>query len=193
MSETLNHRHETATPSIESSAQELAKETSKIEGLAKESLNNQKENLESARTAIEKQAISNELVNLDQETNEATPTHHYITKHVKEDGYRQTIKHVQSNLSSVETKFSQVIHQPKIEAISEFGAKTIARPSSIISASLVALLMGFVLVIVARHIGFYVSPLAFSVLFVVGYVLGLLIELIVKLVMKLFKHKPHYL
>ena len=192
MSETLNHGRETATPSLESSAQELAQETNKIESLAKESQENQKDQLESARTTIEKQAKSNESINVSQESSEITPTHHYITKHIKAANYKQTIKHVQKKLTPTEARFSKVIHQPKVEAISEFGSKTIARPSSIISGSLMALLMGITLLVIARYIGFYITPLVFSVLFIMGYILGLLLELITKLIIKLFKPKPHY-
>jgi hypothetical protein len=191
MSESINNKHE--VPSYdEKTDSQLARERNEKKNLSKETPNNQVEHLESARKTIEKQAVSGESLDINHEAIEPQQPHHYVTKQIKSETYKSTLKQVQKHLSPTEVWFSKFIHQPKIESISEIGAKIIARPTAIISGGLFALITSIIIIAVARHIGFTITPIIFIVLFAGGYILGVVLELFFSMFIRMIKRKPNY-
>jgi hypothetical protein len=147
--------------------------------------------IESIRHGIEKQALSVETINQNQEAANDQPVYHqHITKQIKAQTYKITLSNVQKNLPKWQASFSKIIHQEKIESISEIGAKTIARPSGILTGSLIALMGGVLIVLVANRVGFSITPFVFIVLFAFGYLLGIVLELVFKSLKKI-NHKTH--
>lgn len=181
MSEQLRSHEQHHTPEVQDNTPDRLAE---VEKRAHESHHEHAEQIEQIRAKIEHEAASAEKHHDEQPHNERQPLHHHITKRIKAEQYKQTLKQVQAHLPKREKQFSKVIHQPTIEAISEVGAKTIARPHGIISGALFALIGSFTVLAIARHVGFEVPNSIFAILFVLGYLLALLIEIIVRLVHK---------
>ena len=116
------------------------------------------------------------------ETHKA-PQHSSSThKQLKQTAYVRTLAKVQESLPRGSRAFSKVVHQPVIEKVSNVGAQTIARPSSILGGGLAALLGSAFVLYFSRKYGFQYNYTLFLALFAGGYFAGLLIELAVRLV-----------
>jgi hypothetical protein len=90
---------------------------------------------------------------------------------------KRTLTRVRKDLSAPERVLSNIIHQPVVDAISETAAKTVARPSGILSGGIFAFLGTGVVLYICKHFGYTYNFLLFSLLFVGGFCLGLVIEL----------------
>jgi hypothetical protein len=143
---------------------------------------------ESARKTIEQQAISKETPLFEKHAEQPNLTPQYTTKRIKNDRYRSTLTDVRKHLSPTQRAFSKVIHQPFVESASEIGAKTIGRPSGILSGSLVALFGSLSVIIIARRIGFEVPSSIFAIFFVGGFFIGIIVETIYHRLKKSSKH-----
>lgn len=181
MSEVLKSHEQQRTP--EASVDHIDK-LQDIEKRAHESHHEHAEKIDTIRATIEHEAKTVERQHETPPSNERQPLHHYITKRIKADQYKRTLIQVQAHLPKSEKRFSKVIHQPAIEAVSEVGAKTIARPYSIIGGALFAIIGSFTVLAIAKHIGFEVPNSIFFMLFIVGYLLVLAVELAVRLLHK---------
>jgi len=175
------------------SAQPSPERLKELEQMSQEALKNPAEDIETARRTIEQQAISEENLSINKHRPEQQePTYHHMTKELKNETYRATLRQVQQKLSPTQQKVSRFIHQPFIETISDVGAKTLARPSGILGGGLVALLGSLVILIIARKIGFGVPPSIFAALFIIGFVTGLIFEIIIKSIHKLSSRKSKF-
>ncbi|MEI6237456.1 MAG: hypothetical protein WCP03_02540 [Candidatus Saccharibacteria bacterium] len=191
MSEKLPSNHEHAIGSTES----LKNHSETLQSTPENNLNERTEKLGSIRHGIEKQALSKEALDQKVEMNTSPPTPQlHMTRQLKAQTYKNTIKNVQQTLPKMQANFSKFIHQQNIESISEVGAKTVARPSGIFAGSLFALIGSIIIIVVAKRIGFSVTPIVFISLFLVGFLAGLVIELLFKSIKKLAikPHKRHY-
>ena len=190
MSEVLKSHEQQRSPEAQHEHIDRSKE---IEQRAHESHHEHAEKIDHIRAKIEHEAKTAERQHDTTQTNERQPLHHYITKHIKADQYKQTLKQVRAHLPKREKQFSKVIHQPAVEAVSEVGAKTIARPYSIIGGALFAIIGSFTVLAIARHIGFEVPNSIFFMLFIVGYLAALAIELVARLFRKASpRHRRRY-
>jgi hypothetical protein len=136
------------------------------------------EKLESIRLVAEHHAKSKESHNIHQEQQPKHEQHHYLTKRIKRDVYKNTITDVQSHLSPSEKRFSKIVHNEFIESISEAGAKTIARPSGILGGSIIMVFGGLIVLFFARKYGFEVPLSLYLFLYLVGFILFVAVELI---------------
>lgn len=156
--------------------------------MAKESSEALSKNIEQIREAVEKHSNNVEHQPKSAEhfrnSNEKPEHRHYITKKIKLDKYKETLSEIQGQLSGPSRVFSKIVHQPIIETASEIGAKTIARPSGILSSGVIGLFGSILILFYAKNIGFEVPPSVYPLLFLIGYALGLLIEFMYKLLVK---------
>jgi hypothetical protein len=143
---------------------------------------------ESARKTIEQEAVSKETPLFEKQAEQLNSTPQYTTKQIKNDRYRTTLIHVQKHLSPTQRAFSKIVHQPFIEAASEIGAKTIGRPSGILSGGLIALFGSLSIMIIARRVGFEVPSSIFAIFFVGGFLIGIIIEAVYHRFKKPSKH-----
>lgn len=98
---------------------------------------------------------------------------------LKAQAYEQSLKRVQKKLSKPNRTLSKVVHNQTVEALSNVGAQTIARPSGILGGSICAFLGSVGLLYAAKHYGFRYNYLILVLLFAAGFLIGSAIELIV--------------
>lgn len=178
-----HHEQETGKGEDLSRQHEIIKES--IEK-AKHSKHEHAEKLEDIRSTIEQKASSSEEVV--KHTAEHAPKEPEHTLHVNRElkgmAYRRTLARTRRQLPAPSRALSRIVHQPAIEAASEFAAKTAARPSGILAGGIAAFLGSSVFLWIARHYGYEYNFLLFALLFIGGFFIGLLIELVVRLSMR---------
>jgi hypothetical protein len=96
--------------------------------------------------------------------------------------YKHTMASLQRTMQPASRAFSEFIHQPTVEQVSEVAANTVFRPSVTLGASTTAFLLGGALYIVARHYGYgWRGSSVFLISLVIGGVIGYVVELIGRL------------
>ena len=184
MNEKLNHQ-----PTPEKSHSEKLEYRASAEHLkhlhekAERAENRPKQEIENIKKSIESSSISGKEYSIGE--SESRPSNSYgITKHLKKDAYKRTLKKIQIKLSKPEQKFSKVIHKPVIEKVSEISSKTIARPNGIVVGSFMALVTSIFVLYWSRKNGFSYNYLLFIIVFVGGYIIGTASELLIKIFKK---------
>lgn len=111
---------------------------------------------------------------------ESTPTPVVVPlkpeRHQFQQTYSQAVKSLQRRLSPASRAFSQVIHQPVVETLSNSAEKTIARPSLLLGAITGALIVTVVLYVVARSNGYVFTPIFSIAALIIGGAVGLVLE-----------------
>jgi hypothetical protein len=190
MSEKLRLFEQQTPETISNNNAELYKNNNEIIKESSEALN---KNIEQIRKEVEKHSDgSGEKTKRAEHFKnnvEKSEHRHYITKKIKSDKYKETLKEIRTQLSKPNQVFSKFIHQPIIESTSEIGAKTIARPSGILSGGVVGLFGSILILFYAKNIGFEIPASAYVVLFLIGYLLGITIEFTYKLILKNHKKR----
>lgn len=100
---------------------------------------------------------------------------------LKDDAYASMLRQTRARLNGPERSLSKMIHQPAVESVSAFTAKTVARPAGILGGGITALVgSGFVLYM-SKHYGFEYNFTVFIGLLLAGFIAGVLIELFIRL------------
>ena len=113
--------------------------------------------------------------------------HHYITKDIKKGVYLHTLHNARAHLSKRERIFSSIVHSDVIEAVSEIGSKTIARPNAIIGGGISMVVGGIILYILARYYGYTLPLSTFIALYVIGFICIVALDAIKYLALRLKK------
>ncbi len=186
MSEKLQHSGEHSRETIDASA-EARKNLERLQEKAEQAEQDPlQKHVESLRETIESQAISGKEVSAGDHNTEQSAQQFGISKELKTDTYKKTLKQVRKHLSAPDRVLSRFVHTPAVEVTSQALGKTVARPSSFFGGSLGALLGSVVLVVLARRNGFEYNYAAFFFLFIGGFIVGSIIELLFRL---LFRRK----
>ena len=90
--------------------------------------------------------------------------------------YKQTMEHVQSELSPQGRAFSKVIHHKAVEQTSELLGSTIARPNAILAGAIGAFVITLAIYLIAKNFGYRLSGSESIAGFVVGWIIGLLFD-----------------
>jgi hypothetical protein len=138
----------------------------------------QHETLEHAKHEVERLANSKEDTKVE-DGNKRNEQPLYVNHELKSIALQRTLVRVRRHLSGPNRLLSKVIHQPAVQAVSEAGAKTIARPSGLLLGSFTALLGSSFVLYLAKHYGFRYNYLLVFVLFVGGFVVGLALEFVI--------------
>jgi len=101
----------------------------------------------------------------------------YINGQLKSEALRRTLNRARKHLSGPDRVLSKAIHQPTVDAISKVAEQTIARPTGLLTGSILALAGSSFLLWSAKHYGYRYNYLTVLLLFVAGYAAGLVIEL----------------
>jgi hypothetical protein len=182
MSERLSHspeKHYGPDPELEKRQQEALSE---LHEKAKQAEHEHIKNVEKIRIQAEREAASAEKTKAElvpEKTDNDQPLH--VNYELKNMAYRRTLKRTRSRLPAPMRPFSKLIHQPLIESTSDFGAKTVARPSGILAGGIAAFLGSSLVLWISRHYGYEYNFLLFALLFIGGFFVGLIIEMLFRL------------
>lgn len=102
----------------------------------------------------------------------------YVNRELKAESFRRTLNRTRKHLSKPQRALSKAVHQPVVDALSKVGEKTIARPTGLLTGSIIALAGSSYLLYSAKHYGYQYNYLTVILLFAAGYALGLVIELL---------------
>lgn len=127
------------------------------------------------REALEQAASAEKKANK-QEKQGSPLEHRPATKREREASYERTMDEVRSQLSAPSRVFSNVIHNPVIEKVSDAIGGTVARPNAILSGAVFAFLFTLVAYVVARIYGYPLSGAETLASFGLGWVLGLVFD-----------------
>lgn len=135
-------------------------------------------NSERARVEAMENAVSVEKTTDQKEhTPGATKTRRgAISKRDLETNYKQTMEHVQRELSPQSRAFSKVIHNKAVEQTSELLGATIARPNAILAGAIGAFIITLAVYLIAKNFGYRLSGSESIAGFILGWVIGLLFD-----------------
>ncbi len=138
------------------------------------------QNIEKIKQMAEAEAKQTEKIKIGKEsTIEESDGSFGFHHNLKSDAFNRILKRTQQKLSKPTRAFSKLAHNPTIDKVSEFSAKTIARPSGILGGSIFALVGSLALYYFAKQYGFQYNYLFAFMLFVAGYAIGAILELVV--------------
>ena len=130
---------------------------------------------------VQEQAVSKEQVAVGELQRESSAPTLGTQRELKVKAYQQTLHKVRTHLKGPDRTFSKFVHQPTIEAASEIGAKTVARPSGILGGGIVALAGSGLVLYMSKHYGFRYNFFVFFLLLAGGFALGMFAELLIRL------------
>ncbi len=185
MSETLNSSSHNKLPNVEKheAKEKLNNIREKLnERAEKLSPSEQKKDQLDARKEVEKLAISGKEVA--SSNSEKKSSHKTVHRSHKKLTYKATMRRVEANLPVYQRKFSRVINNDKIDKVSNIASKTIARPSGILGAGVVAFTALVIVSFYASKYGWEVSNSTFIVFLAIGWISGSLVEAVYKFIKK---------
>jgi len=170
MTEQLHEKHEqfTATPEVEEKAPQKAEQMSPTEELAPVA--------ELSKNAEEIAVAGHELPTHEQSSGGDTST--LVSKELHDLTWNRALTRIRKRLPLPEKALSKAIHQPVVDAVSRVGAKTVARPSGVLTGGICAFAGSTFFLYMAKHYGFAYNYLMFALFFVGGFVIGLILELL---------------
>lgn len=180
----MSEKQPSLGPEIQVGSHSLEKESrNNLERLQKEAhkAESEPQNVEKLHQKVEQHAISGKEVTVGEREVPKQQSAFGTQKELKADAYKRTLQRVRKDLSGPERKFSNVVHQPLIETMSNVAGKTVARPSGILGGGMVSLLGSGFLLYTAKQYGFRYNFLVFFLLFAGGFMLGLIAEMILRL------------
>lgn len=136
----------------------------------------QQEALTQAERSVEHHAKSKHATQVEKDTGKHEQPL-FVNAELKRIALDRTLARVRRHLSKPNKTFSRIIHQPAVQAVSEVGAKTVARPSGLLAGSFCALLGSSFVLYQAKHYGFKYNYSIFFVFFVGGFAVGLGIDM----------------
>lgn len=111
--------------------------------------------------------------------------HHYITHSVKNSVYLHTLRHVQQQLSPTEKILSRFSHNAAVESTSDLIGSSLLHPKAVFGGALTMVFGGTAIVLLARHIGFSVSPFLLIALYLIGFTATMIILLGLKIIRRI--------
>lgn len=167
-------RHESPT-AVEAAEHEAAAKTSP------ESDSHHHESIDSLREQVYLEAIETDTINIEQELADNFIDNGLVFNSLRKEAYQQALQSIQAKLSKPEKILSKIAHNHAVDKVSEFSAKTVARPKSLLAAAGLAAIGSGWLLFISKSQNYSYNLSIFGILLVVGYGLGLIIELLLKL------------
>ena len=137
------------------------------------------ENLESARREALERASSSEKESVKPEKSvETSPAQRRgpASKRERDASFNATMAEVRAQMSAPSRMFSNVIHHPAVEKVSDVVGGTIARPNAIASGAVFSFIFTLAIYLIARFNGYPLSGTETIASFLLGCVLGLIFD-----------------
>jgi hypothetical protein len=99
-----------------------------------------------------------------------------VTDELRSVAKKRILTRVQKDLSTPERALSKVIHQPAVDAVSDLGARTVGRPTGILTGSILAFTGSLLTLYICKHYGYNYNFLLFALLFSAGFPIGVALE-----------------
>lgn len=135
------------------------------------------ENLKLLHEMAKQEAEAQDKTRVEQQPDDEPDSLLGMQQSMKTNAYDRTLRGIQQKLPKTAHVFSKVAHNKTIEAVSNAGAKTVARPSGILGGSICAFLGSVIVLYYSKHYGFTYNYALFLLLFIGGFLVGALIEL----------------
>lgn len=171
-------RHNESTPKPSAELERLAAERLKHLERNGEADLRRHHKVEAAREHVKKAEHVRPQAESTPKTEHTSHRPHIISKSAN---YRHTMASLRHRMNPSERQFSKIIHQPAIEATSEFIGKTVLRPSVSLGATTSAVVVTGFIYLYARHYGFTMRGSEVWITLLAGGLIGLAVELVVKL------------
>lgn len=144
------------------------------------SVENKHENQESSarHEALEHATSVEKKIDKHDKESHAPERRQPATKRERQASYDRTMDEVHSQLSGPSRAFSNFIHQPVVEKVSDTIGGTVARPNAILAGSIFAFLFTLAIYLVARIYGYPLSGTETIASFILGWVVGLVFDYI---------------
>ncbi len=114
-------------------------------------------------------ALKNEKV-------ETLKTQGIATRSKREQAFTTIMKDIKPHMSPASRTFSNIIHNPIVEKVSDATGKTIARPNAILSGSVCACISVLGVYLIARHYGYPLSGSETIISFALGWTAGIIYD-----------------
>ena len=147
------------------------------------------ERLDTIRHTIEKEAEDGSKHRTREATSPEEPeaeNTYWYSKEYKLTAFNQLLTKTREHLNPAEKAASKIVHQPIIEAISEVGGKTVARPSGVLLGSVFSFISSLVVYYFSKMHGYDMAYSVFIFAFIGGFVLGVAVEFGYRAVRSLF-------
>jgi hypothetical protein len=107
---------------------------------------------------------------------DATPSLPHASKKQRKNSYGNTMRQIQSEMTSSSRTFSKVIHNKTVERVSETVGASVARPNAVLAGSMMATFLTLFIFIVAKQYGYRLSGFETIGTFLLGWALGLIYD-----------------
>lgn len=124
-----------------------------------------------AKEADEKKQKTINETHFEKQKNKGAPSKKQLN-----ESFNNQIKNIRDELGLGGKITSKIIHNPVIEAVSDFISSTLARPNALLSGSITAFITVTALYFLARHYGFQLSGFETIAAFIVGWFVGTLYD-----------------
>jgi hypothetical protein len=176
-------KHETTGEKHEVDKDLLHERDKKIEQIIKKGENyddgKTEETIERLREDVEGTAKSkSEKLNSELDEKQSSAPAPMYSRDVKKAAYNKELNRARKHMKTPQKTFSKIIHNPIVEPISEFGSKTVARPSGLLGGGIFASAGTLILYIMSRYYGFEYNFFVFILLLLLGFLIGICVELI---------------
>lgn len=114
------------------------------------------------------------------EDNHKTADTYWYNKMYQQDAYKQLLTRVQYKLGKTDRFTSKIIHQPIVEKVTEYGSRTAARPSGLLTGSIFAFIANIVTYTIARRNGYDMTYSVSILSFAGGFAIGIVSEYVYK-------------
>jgi hypothetical protein len=102
--------------------------------------------------------------------------HSFTGEYNRDKSYKETMHHIERELSGPERVFSKIIHNKTVETVSDTIGSTVARPNAMLAGSVCAFILVLALYLIARYQGFSLTGFETIGAFIVGWIVGVLID-----------------
>src|SRR3990167_4216238 len=145
-----------------------------------------KEELNELLRAAQEKARSGETTSKALDGSQNTKgTVHLISKDVRNNSLKQVLNLTRKRLPFDQKILSKFVHKPIIDNVSEFSAKTIARPSGLAMGGAFSLLASLFVLWASYFFGYTYNFLIGIMAFVGGFIIGVLLEIILKVIFRI--------
>lgn len=174
-----NDSGELKTGAVEAAAAERTAELRKQhETIKSRELEQSSEHIERARTEAHAEALFGKEQSSEHKRTGRSEEPRHSSGRSRAESYKQTMQSVKQQLNQQERTFSDFIHNPAVEKASDLISTTVARPTSILTGSILAFSAVVGLYAYASYAGFTLSGFETIGAFLIGWLAGLLIDFV---------------